>query len=64
MNRAFRPRSLAPETCLEIAIFANLVEDQVRQPRPKEEWCLVPELQHGSGTGDHWHGGKGGPMAL
>jgi hypothetical protein len=31
-----RPRSLAPETCFDFAIFANLVQDRVRQLRPKE----------------------------
>jgi hypothetical protein len=31
-----RPRSLAPETCCDFAIFANLIQDRLRQLRPKE----------------------------
>jgi hypothetical protein len=26
--------------------------------RPKPHSCFLPDHKHGSGTGDHWHGGK------
>jgi hypothetical protein len=26
--------------------------------KPNHQWCFVPVPKHGSGTGDHWHGGK------
>jgi len=38
---------------------APCLKDQVRQA--KADFSLVlraPGKQHGSGTGDHWHGGK------
>ena len=42
----------------ELPLFANLVGIRFGKLRPKEHWCFVPGLEHGSGTGDHWHGGK------
>jgi len=30
--------------------------------RPILHWCFVPDGEHGSGTGDHWHGGKRRPF--
>jgi len=58
-NRAFgrgheRQKLVASTRCLRVyprIRFGKL--------RPKEHWCFVPALEHGSGTGDHWHGGKG-----
>ena len=40
MNRAFRPRSLAPETCFDVATFANLVQDRVRQAKAERVMVL------------------------
>jgi len=51
-----------PKTCVELLLFVILIWDQIRQAKADFQLVLlVPGLKHGSGTGDHWHGGKGGP---
>ena len=50
--------SLEPETCLEFHVFAILIRIRFGKLRTKPHWCFVPDHKHGSGTGDHWHGGK------
>ncbi len=50
-----------PKTCLELPLFAILVWIRFGKLRPTTNWCfLCPDEKHGSGTGDRWHGGKGG----
>jgi hypothetical protein len=42
-NRRPVGQSLAPETLVELGVFAMLVQDEVRQLRPTHAWCLVPD---------------------
>jgi hypothetical protein len=36
-------QSLAPETWLELAAFAILVEVRIGKLRPTRHWCFVPD---------------------
>ena len=50
-----------PKTCLELPLFAILIWGQIRQAKADFQLVLiVPGLKACSGTGDRWHGGKGG----
>jgi len=54
-----RRRSLAAKTWHSSRFFANLDRGSgLGKLRPYAHWCFVPDGEHGSGTGDHWHGGK------
>ncbi len=49
-----------PETYFQATGSATLIEgfDSASYGRYLH-WCFVPDHKHGSGPGDHWHGGKG-----
>ena len=39
--------------------LATLIRDSIRQAKAETSTgASVPDHKHGSGTGDHWHGGK------
>jgi len=49
--------SLVPETCLEFP--ALQIRCRIRFGNLRIcDWHFVPDDTHGSGTGDHWSGGK------
>ena len=51
-------RSRAPETLVEFSSsICNHRGDPVRQAKAEEKVVRLPACEHGSGSGDHWHGG-------
>src|SRR4051794_25520859 len=52
--------SLGPRNLFQSIGFATLIEGFASASYGRGlHWCFVPDHKHGSGSGDHWHGGKG-----
>ena len=53
-------QSLVPKTC-QTSVLRVWSRIRFGKLRPTSYWCFsCPDKEHGSGTGDRWHGGKGG----